>query len=403
MILRHLLALKNIQQETEPVLLCLCNQEGVRLRLTIRRLVMFLVQPVHSISPGSPISPNLPTPDTSRTDSHILNQYILRDEDRILDQSLADLADATRQMHPMTEEEAQSLCSRRVHDTFLRYLRKKRGLLTYATGESIRVAGYEDEEEPEISDAPPMDDDPPVNPGLAGETPAEASLPERASVLTMLHQLKSFSQQSSDIVEELRNQEKARFESWVREKGKKHADEDAIIDEALLKIRKGSKRFNGTNEGQAYNFCKMIIQNQWLDVLRKEQQYWRHKDVSYGEDDEQQSPDDLPSSPTDEPEEILEAANRNKAIQRALERLSEEERELVTRVYLDGERIVDIVQKQPVKRDNEDYPDEVPEEDAAAAAREAKRIHDRLSQRLHRALRKLGNVEGLQVYKLSRK
>lgn len=178
-----------------------------------------------------------------------------------------------------------------------------------------------------------------------------------------------------DLMQELAKQS-AKFEAMLRRTAKGIlVDEEEILNTARTRIWAGSVRFRGGSEGEAYNFCRRIVGNEFINYTRHIQRTlgflaYRGGVTAPLADDadapESEKPGD-PSAVTDAAVESAAAKEDHSRIELALEQLPQREREIVRLNVANDRPIADI-------------------------ARQTGETADALSKRKERALMKLRTI-----------
>jgi RNA polymerase sigma factor (sigma-70 family) len=189
-------------------------------------------------------------------------------------------------------------------------------------------------------------------------------------MLTLLYALRESKQQGQDCQDLLRalEQRLRRFRGMMRKMDPEQlTDEDAIFNAALYAIFNAIEDFRGRTEGEAVSFCQTVVRHRTISHMRAVK-----RPAEEGTDSLEKIPE-----PGRNPEEVLLDEERRRLVHKALDCLRPEERELLERVELHGERIVDIAQS------------------SGEAQNTLTKRKNRAMRKLARCLSRLGGLEAL--------
>jgi len=156
-------------------------------------------------------------------------------------------------------------------------------------------------------------------------------------MLALLDTLRTSKQQGRDCQAPLYalEQRLRRFRSLMHKMDpEQRLDDEAIFNAVLYAIFNAIEDFRGRTEGEAIAFCQTVVRHTTISHLRAVP--WPTEGT--------ESLETIPA-PGRTPEEVLLDEERRQLVHKALACLRPEERVLLERVELHGERIVDIAQR----------------------------------------------------------
>jgi len=163
-------------------------------------------------------------------------------------------------------------------------------------------------------------------------------------MLALLYALRESKQQGQDCQDLLRElgQRLGRFRGTMRDTMTQvqRPDEEAILNAALYAIFNAIEGFRGRTEGEAVSYCKRAVFTRTLSHLRAA----KSRDVGAPPAGGSESAEEIPEH-RQNPVDVLLRRERQRLLGEALDCLSLQERELLERVEIHGERIVDIAQR----------------------------------------------------------